>query len=182
MSDTDGGSATNIFALTVSDGAGVGTFSNTTALVIPTSGPAVPYPSTITVSGMVGTITKVTVALNGVSHTYPDDIDALLVGPGGQNTLLMSDAGGGPDLLGINLVFDDSASNLLPDETQIAAGTYKPTNYGTGDLFPSPAPAAVGSYTSALSTFVGLSPNGIWSLFINDDSRGDQGSISGGWS
>jgi subtilisin-like proprotein convertase family protein len=180
VSDTDGGSATNIFALTVSDGAGVATFSNTSAIAIPDSGPAVPYPSTLTVSGMIGTITKVTVTLKGVSHTYPDDIDALLVGPGGQNTLLMSDAGGGPDLLGINLVFDDAATASLPDETQIAAGTYKPTNYGAGDLFPAPAPS--GTYPAALSTFVGTAPNGVWSLFLNDDSRGDQGSVSGGWS
>ena len=58
------------------------TFSNSTAISIPSSGKATPYPSTINVSGMSGVISKVIVKLNGLNHTYPDDLDILLVGPG----------------------------------------------------------------------------------------------------
>ena len=43
---------------------------------------------------MSGSITDVNVQINGLSHTYPDDIDMLLVSPGGQNAIFMSDAGG----------------------------------------------------------------------------------------
>ena len=42
---------------------------------------------------MGGTISKVTVRLNNIAHTFPDDIDVLLVGPGGQTSILMSDNG-----------------------------------------------------------------------------------------
>ena len=45
--------------------------------------------------------------------------------------------------------------------------------------FPAPAPAA--STATALSTFNGSDPNGIWSLFVLDDASGDSGSIGGGW-
>ena len=57
-------------------------------------GPATPYPSNCVISGLGGTITDVNLELNGLSHTWPDDIDILLVGPGGQNAFVMSDAGG----------------------------------------------------------------------------------------
>ncbi len=75
------------------------TLTNATPIVIPagapgmTTGPASPYPSTINVAGLGGTVTRVTVTLNGLRHTFPDDLDILLVGPGGS-VILMSDAGG----------------------------------------------------------------------------------------
>jgi subtilisin-like proprotein convertase family protein len=68
--------------------AGATVFSNPTAIAIPaapeTFGPANPYPSTISVSGLTGTIVDVNVTLNNLSHTCTGDIDVLLVGPGGQ--------------------------------------------------------------------------------------------------
>ena len=57
-------------------------------------GTATTYPSTISVSGVNGVISKVRVTFTKLSHTFPDDIDALLVGPLGQKLILMSDAGG----------------------------------------------------------------------------------------
>jgi len=115
-----------------------------------------------------------------MSHTYPDDLDILLVGPGGQKVLLMSDAGGGSDVNNITLTFDDAAASALADSAAIVAGTYKPTDFVTGDTFPSPAPA--GPYGTTLSTFNGLNPNGTWSLYVLDDAASDSGSIAGGWS
>jgi hypothetical protein len=41
--------------------------------------------------------------------------------------MLLSDVGGGADLNGVNLTFDDEAVGGLPDGQQITAGTYKPT-------------------------------------------------------
>ena len=114
------------------------TFSNTAAITIPAQGVGTPYPSTIDVLAVTGAVTKVTVKLNHFSHTYPDDVDVLLVGPTGQSVLLMSDAGGSAEVNNIGLTFDDAAADSLPDSTQIVSGTYKPTNFGTGDTFPGP--------------------------------------------
>jgi uncharacterized repeat protein (TIGR01451 family) len=153
---------------------------NLSSIAINDNGPANPYPAIINASGLMGTIAKATVTLNQVSHTYPDDIDILLVGPGGENSLLMSDAGNGLDIVSVNLTFDDAASTTLPDNNQILSGDYQPTDYTVGDTFPAPAPA--GPYTAALSNFIGGNPNGDWGLYIVDDVGGDVGSISGGWS
>jgi VCBS repeat-containing protein len=125
-------------------------------------------------------LVDVNVTLTNLSHTYPDDIDIIPVGPAGQNTYLMSDAGTGNDVVNVTLTFDDAAADYLPDSSQIVAGTYKPTNYGTPDTFPAPAPA--GPYGTLLSAFNGTDPTGNWNLFVYDDAGGDLGSISGGWS
>jgi subtilisin-like proprotein convertase family protein len=182
--------------LVVAGPATAGTFSNTASITINDStetqcdvvGTATPYPSDIAVSGLTGTVSSVTVTLTGLSHTFPDDVDVLLVGPQGQKVLLMADSGGGSDLDNVNLTFDDAASNSLPDSDQIVTGTYKPTIGTTNGAegcdhpadFPSPAPA--GPYDSALSAFSGTNPNGTWSLYVIDDASADSGSISGGWS
>ena len=154
-----------------------------TAITIPagapgtTTGPASPYPSTISVVGLGTSVTDVNVQLFAFSHTYPDDIDMLLVGPQGQNAIIMSDAGGSTDIVNITITLDDAAAAPLPDTTVIANGSYQPADYTTGDTFPAPAPAPSGAV--ALSTFNGTDPNGVWSLYIYDDVSGDFGSV--GW-
>jgi subtilisin-like proprotein convertase family protein len=177
------------------------TFSNTNPITIndgadecpdgepaTTPAPASPYPSPIVVSGL-GTMSDVNVTLTGLTHTFPDDVDVLLVGPAGQSTLLMADTGDGNAnaVSGVDLTFDDAAGDSLPDEGQIVSGTYKPTlgtaNFGCAvpTSFPTPAPA--GPYgPPSLAVFNGTNPNGSWSLYVIDDSALDTGSISGGWS
>ncbi|NJN96401.1 MAG: S8 family serine peptidase [Anaerolineales bacterium] len=155
-------------------------FTNSTNITIPNSGVATPYPANIAVSSITGLVGKVTVTLTNLSHTFPDDVDILLVGPGGQRVILMSDAGGSLDITNITLTFDDAAAASLPDNTIITSGAYKPTNFGTGDTFPTPAPA--GPYGSALSAFNGTNPNGTWQLYVTDAFSPDSGSIAGGWS
>jgi len=162
-------------------------FSNTASITIPSSGVATPYPSNIAVSGLSGPVSKVTVTLLGINHTFPDDVDILLVGPGGDKFIIMSDAGGSVDLVNTTITLDDAAATLLPDGTLISSGTFRPANYGTGDTFAAPAPAApyqtpatAGTATFA-SVFNGKNPNGTWSLYVVDDAGGDLGNISGGW-
>lgn len=163
--------------------ASTSSFTNTAAVTIPDAGTASVYPSTITVSGIGSTqvVNKVTVTLRNVNHTFPADIDVLLVGPTGQSVMLMSDAGGGDHALsGVNLTFDDDASGVLPQFGQITTGAHRPTDYDTADALPPPAPSR--PYASALAAFDGTDPNGVWSLYVADDANGDSGSILGGWS
>lgn len=163
-----------------------GPFANATNIKIPataptgTSGVASPYPSSISVSGIAGTVNRVIVQLFGINHTFPGDVDILLVGPGGQRIILMSDVGSSFDLVNVNLTLDDTATSSLPASALITSGTYRPTNSGTGDTFAAPAPAA--PYGSLLSDFNGTNPNGNWQLYVTDDAGGDIGSIAGGWS
>src|SRR5262245_13002147 len=173
--------------------AAVFTFSNSSFIAINDNAAATPYPSNITVSGVTGAVTHVTVRLFNLSHSFPGDIDALLVSPSNLNAvMLMSDAGGGLAVSNANLTFDDCAVRLLPSggggspAQGIVSGRFRPSNYGFGastDIMPAPAPAE--PYGTALAVFNGLNGtflNGTWSLYVRDDAAGDLGSIGGGWS
>ena len=105
----------------------------------------------------------------------------LLVGPGGQTAIIMSDAGGSPGgISNVTLTLDDFAADPLPVSTPapvplVTTGTYRPTNYpnpnpADPDTFPSPCPITTPSPDSVLSTFNGTNPNGTWSLYIVDDN------------
>ncbi len=155
-------------------------FSNPNPITIPSSGTSTPYPSTINVSGLSGNINSLKVTLTNLSHTYPDDIDVLLVGPTGTKALLMSDVGGFNSLSNVTLTFDPTAASSLPDEGLITSGSYKATDFVTGDVFNSPAPG--GPYGTDFSVFNSTNPNGTWSLYVVDDMGGDAGTIAGGWS
>jgi len=159
----------------------VATFANTNVIVIPDSGIASPYPSTLTVSGVTGLVGRVTATLSNFNHTYPHDVSVLLVSPTGAQTLLMSHAAdSGSAVTGGNLTFDDSALVPLPGTGSIGTGTWQPAAYSPAPVFPNPAPT--GPYGTTLSVFNNANPNGSWSLFVLDDSAGDQGGISNGWS
>lgn len=147
------------------------------------AGPATPYPSKVTVAGLAGTITEVTVSLVGLTHSFPDAIDILLVGPNGGQVLLMADAGGFNAISAVNLTFKDGAL-ALPDSTTIESGTYRPTNWPGVDVFPpaqapNPSPPALSSPPNLLlaSAFNQADPNGDWHLYIVEDSPGGTGSI-----
>lgn len=147
------------------------------------------YPSTIAVSGVVGSITSITVTLNSISHNFPQDLDILLVGPTGARSILMSDA---VDTQQMNLrtfTFSQAAPIAIPADGGALSGTYRPANYagatdiepGGVDNFPPPGPGSM-SYTADLNVFNGTNPNGTWNLFVVDDENLDTGSITQGWS
>jgi hypothetical protein len=147
----------------------------------PTSGTAAPYPSQKSVGAFPrgSHIRDVNLSLKNYSHTYPDDVDVLL-GHKGVNRTVMSDVGSSLDVNNITLKLDDEASTPLPDSDQIVAGSFQPTNFEAGDLFPAPAP--IQDNRSALSGFDGNNPLGTWNLFVQDDAGGDCGAFAGGWS
>ncbi|HKQ36665.1 MAG TPA: immunoglobulin domain-containing protein, partial [Verrucomicrobiae bacterium] len=161
----------------------VGPFTNSSYIAINDFGPASLYPSTITVSGVTGTVHQVIVTLNSLSHVFPDDLDILLVGPRGQKVIIMSDAGGANDPGYITFSLDDSSDLVLPDEGLIIDEVYRPADYdppGDADVFDAPAPP--GPYTNHLAAFKGSDANGVWSLYIMDDFAQDNGELVGGWS
>jgi hypothetical protein len=144
------------------------------------------YPSTITVSGLTGVVERVSVKLNGFTHGFPADVDMLLVSPSGRKVVIMSDFGAGsPGVSNINVTLDDYAASPVPSTVAgntgrpFVSGTYRPSNSGTTDQFPAPAPA--GPFAYSLSQFNGDDPNGTWSLYIMDDANLDGGTMNGGW-
>ncbi len=154
--------------------------------------------SVINVSGATSDISYVRVTLFDISDDVADDLNFLLVGPGGQKFVLMADAGGtgaiGPET---TITFNDNSAAFVPDASTIASGSYKPSSWEMPDsMFPAPAPA--GPYaepgpggTPARSAFMntifgGLNANGAWTLYIYDDNGGSfkqlaPGTIAGGW-
>jgi len=155
------------------------THTNAAAITIPAFGTATPYPSVINVAGATANISYMTVRLNGFAHTFPTDVQVLLVSPTGQKTMLLSGVGGGVDVAGINLVFNQDAATQPTTGVQLLPGTYRPRNFVGVNL---PGPAPVGPYTADLTVFNGLNANGTWTLYVNDRAIGDSGAIATGWS
>jgi subtilisin-like proprotein convertase family protein len=172
------------------------TFSNTNLIALNESlkppTPAGLYPSTVTVTGLTGlAVSKATVTIHGLSHTFPSDVSILLVGPQGQSAILMSETGGQNrySVTDLTITLDDDASSPLPIDTSLVSGTFRPTEayvlIGYPHFpydFPPPAPPGNSNSVSVLSVFKNTDPNGAWNLFVVDDSSGDTGSIAGGWS
>jgi subtilisin-like proprotein convertase family protein len=160
------------------------TFTNSNPITIPDFGTADPYPSTITVSGYMGSITGITVTLHGFTHSYTDDLAVLFTGPGGQKTLLFNGAGlddlPGTSVTNITLTFDDAAAETLPENDNFGTGTYRPglDQYITDSLA---APAPLRPYATNFDDFLGQEPDGTYSLYIEDFVPPDGGSIAS-WS
>ncbi len=161
------------------------TFSSTGPVVITDNTISNPYPSVISVSGLLGNIQDVNVILTGLSHTFPDDVDILLAAPSGQFITLMSDCGGGTDLVNKTFTVNDSAASLFSDASANTGSSYRPSNYLTPDNYLSPGPGSYNTGTGAssvtLSSLNGINPNGNWQLYVVDDAGTDFGSLSG-WS
>ena len=145
-------------------GGGTVSFSDTNTIFLPENPvpptiasnsvpPGYGYPSIINVSGIAGTLTKVTATLSNFGHTFPSDVDVVLRAPDGSNSILMSHCGGSASVRAVTLTFDQAASNYLPtnqgncadqrdvsahdqfrDHAQVAAGV-RPTRTS-----PSPRP------------------------------------------
>jgi subtilisin-like proprotein convertase family protein len=147
-----------------------------------TVGKATPYPSVAPIDGLVGRVSKVTLRLKGYAHQWPTEVDMMLVAPTGERAMVMSDQGPLSAVSGIDLTFDDSATEKLAWGTAITSGkTYRPSDTGAGtdlgDVFPAPAPQPPAAYSQGFSAFDGVEPNGDWALYVTDDAAGKIGSI-----
>lgn len=183
---------TREFRLGVPVGGAPATFTSSTLVTIPTgaptttSGPASPYNTNIVVSGLTGN-KLIKLEITNISHTFPADLDFLLVGPGGTAKYIgLSDSGAGGDVTNLTFTLSDGAT-AQPSTTQWVAGDFRPYNTGANDAFVAPAPT--GPYTNAApggaDTFTsvfgtsGAALNGTWSLYIVDDAGGDFGTMAG---
>lgn len=167
-------------------------FTNTNPIAIPDNSIANLYPSNITVSGMLGTITSVNVKIKNLSHSWVHDVSIMLQAPSGESLLLQS---GTSDLfLASDLTYtisDAGATHFSDVLLWLNNGTYKPTAF-FWDVWAAPAPPTppgFGTYNAPTpfgaatlgSTFGGVNPNGTWKLFVGDFAMGDVGNIAGGW-
>ena len=85
-----------------------------------------------------------------------------------------------------------AARVVVPESGQIVSSNiYTPTNYGanaytTAAPLPAPPPTLAGVYTNygtnLVSSFNGINPNGVWSLYAFDTNNPNGGGfIQGGW-
>lgn len=153
------------------------TFINPSAIDIPDQGAA---QSVISVSGLQGLVSSVSVTLNDVTHTFANDLVFGLVSERAAIGLIFwSEAGGSYAVDHQTLTFTDAATAFLPatvlDNAAITAGSYLPSNWG-GYGFNGIANAIL------FSDFNGINPNGEWRLLAYDQTAGDVGSVAGGWS
>jgi len=176
-------------------------FSNTTPICTTLGSQGVPYPSTITVAGGPNQIGNIRVVFNNFWHEFPDNFDALLVGPNGAKYVVMGDAGGAIAISQnspVTLTFADFNLAVLPDSGPLLTGTTDPTTWESPvSNFPAPAPAGpyieAGSVplgpinTTMRSAFGFTNSNGVWSLYVRDDAGGlntpaaISGCLDGGW-
>lgn len=163
-------------------------FSNATAITNIDGNPfgTNPYPSNIDVSGLQGSISKVTITIRdyfdpGNTSPAAGHLSLLLVSPEGTASLLMSDAGnsslGNPT---VTFTLDDNGPILIP-QAPFASGTYKPSVYANDYNFDAPAPQGNPYSNTSLSAYIGENPNGTWSLYALDRHGGHGQVINGGW-
>ncbi|HNT75904.1 MAG TPA: Ig-like domain-containing protein [Anaerolineae bacterium] len=133
-----------------------------------------PYRTAVWVDNVPGVIQNLTVTLRGLTHSYPGDLGILLVGPRGQNVVLMGNAGGGTDVNDLDIVFHQNGAAIADPIT--ADTVYRPTNNGLSEDF-----RIDGPYGNSLASFYGTDPNGQWHLYIIDTVYSDQGILANGW-
>ena len=169
-------SSVALAALMASAGAQIYTYTVNGPFTIPDRGTLSTYPIVFNVPDS-GIIARVSITLGGLSHTWFDDIDALLVGPSGTAVQFLSDAGGSSDPNG-NYTFDDVNGTIaIPDSAPAGPGVYKSSVYpaNTPDPFTAPAPGT--PYAFSLTAFSNQQMQGNWLLYILDDATGDSGSM-----
>ena len=106
-------------------------------------------------------IVSLELVLNGLSHTFPEDLDIYLISPFGEALEIMTDQGDGFAVTNLTIRFND-LGNPLPGASQLGSGPYRPED----------------SSSPGFGRYVGNSGGtDAWELIIIDDSLEDQGSL-----
>jgi subtilisin-like proprotein convertase family protein len=138
-----------------------------------TTGRSQPYPAVIPVTGVRHPIASVRFS-QFIMHTYPDDIDMVLVSPRGLAVVLLSDCGGSTDFSG-TISIAQGAPAAPNDAPLVDGATYSPTDYDPGDL---PPGLPTGLTFTTLAGLIGTDANGEWSVYVYDDGVNDVGLMS----
>lgn len=115
--------------------------------------------STLSIPATIGTITKLTVNMS-IAHTFDGDLVVTLISPDGTRVILTQQFGGSADNY-TNTVFDDAAATSISSGTAPFTGTFRPFE--------------------ALSSYIGKSAPGTWTLEVKDVANTDGGSLNA-WS
>ncbi len=115
--------------------------------------------STVSASGLTGTITDVNVRVN-ITHTFDGDLDVFLIAPDGTRVELFTDVGGSGANF-VDTVLDTQAATAITAGAAPFTGTFRPEG--------------------SLNTLNGKTANGTWTLEVKDDATGDIGTINN-WS
>jgi hypothetical protein len=158
------------------------TFANRMPLAIEEDFEMDPYPTSVSVTGVMGTLTNVSVTLSTITYDYMGDLTGLLVSPDGQSVLLFSGIGGVETAESVTLTFDDHAAVPADSELPPTSGTYLPWDWLGACEIPFAAPAPPSPYHTNLSAFAQTDPNGRWSLYLSDLYADSYGIVQGGWS
>lgn len=111
-----------------------------------------------TMTGIVigGKICDIIIQIDGITHSYDDDLDITIESPSGTIVELTTDNGGtGDDYT--NTFFSDDEANSITSGSAPFTGWYRPEG--------------------SLSDFDGEDPDGDWTLHVEDDSGGDEGTL-----
>jgi hypothetical protein len=154
--------------LAVAGSASAATFNSPT-------GAAAGGSSALGVSGLTG-------ATNDVEVTFPvshqgdgKELDIVMTAPGGQRSILMSDACQGP-MFGVSLTFSDAGAAPVSSGAcnGLSGQKVQPANYfEVNEDFP--------GFPAAMSAFNGADPNGNWTIEIFDDTLNAQTGFFGAW-
>jgi hypothetical protein len=149
--------------------------------------PPTNYPSPIVVSSPKTSITSISVIVN-LTHSFPDDVDILLVGPTGLHSWVLSDCFGDTDLDGQPLLLQEGTPPAPNGTVPLPLSTtvHAPTNFdlmADSDVLPAgPAPGVpAGPYVADLGVFLGTNPNGTWRLYARDDNGNAIAGVLNGW-
>ncbi len=112
--------------------------------------------STLTVSGMVGTVSNVVLAV-AIDHTFVSDLVLVLTAPSGKQVVLADAVGGSAD--DMHARFSDAAPMDISKGTAPFVGTFRPAQ--------------------AFATLAGTEANGDWRLTVVDEHWADGGELSG---
>ena len=126
-----------------------------------------PYPLTRAVSGVDGLVTDVNVKLTGIYHQNAADLEMMLMGPGGQYALLLSDVCPGDVRWGY-WTFDDEAVLFPPVEQGCESGALRPVARTDELVYPNLGFPLAG-VQAPLSKLDLTNPNGTWKLYVWDD-------------
>jgi subtilisin-like proprotein convertase family protein len=128
-------------------------------------------PVNISGASVINTNSTVAVTLN-INHTWLEDIDAYLVGPGNCGTLeLTTDNGTSGDNY-VNTVLNTSATNIIGtagNNTAPFTGTFRPEGTITG--------TNTNTYGLPTNGISGCPVNGVWTLRVFDDDAIIVGSL-----